>query len=79
VNQLALPVGDLVSNLTFQSKTVTKSKLYQTEAARNLYPRYTIHISKWVPNDREATLEVTTFYDRQDVYQEEIVKAYLQG
>jgi hypothetical protein len=46
VNQLALPVGDLVSNLTFQSKTVTKSKLYQTEAARNLYPRYTIHISK---------------------------------
>lgn len=79
MNQLALPVGDLVSNLTFQSKTVTKSKLYQTKAARNLYPRYTIHISKWVPNDREVTLEVTTFYDRQDVYQEEIVKAYLQG
>ena len=52
MNQLALPVGDLVSNLTFQSKTVTKSKLYQTEAARNLYPRYTIHISKWLPGIR---------------------------
>ena len=49
VNQLAVPVGDLVSNLTFQSKTVTKSKLYQTEAARNLYPRYTVLISKWLP------------------------------
>jgi hypothetical protein len=37
---------DVVSNLTFQSKTVTKFKPYQIEAARNLYPRYTIHISK---------------------------------
>jgi hypothetical protein len=79
VSQLALPVGDLVSALTFQSETVTKFKPYQIEAARNLCPRFTIHISKWVPNDREVVLEVTTFYDRQDVYHYEIVKAYLQG
>jgi hypothetical protein len=70
VNQLAVPVGGLVFNLTFQSKAVTRYKLYQIEAARNLCPRYTIHISKWVLNDREVALEVTTFYDRQDVYQE---------
>jgi polyphosphate kinase 2 (PPK2 family) len=41
------------------------------EAARDLYSRYTIHI----PNGREVTLGVTTFYDRQGVYQAEIVKA----
>jgi hypothetical protein len=43
-----------------------------------VFPVYNPHFQV-VPNDREATLGVTTFYDRQDVYQDEIVKAYLQG
>jgi hypothetical protein len=49
VNQLAMPVGDLVSNSHFSKarrKAVIKFKLYQIEAARNFPPRYTTHNSK---------------------------------
>jgi hypothetical protein len=64
----------------------TKYKLYRPrQNARSnrtreelAFPVYNPHFQA-VPNDREVTLGVTTFYDRQDVYQDEIAKAYLQG